>query len=94
MPKLPAPGECTTLALVATDLALSKAMAKRVAMMAHDGFARAIRPIHTPFDGDTVFVMATRARPMPADREASITIAEIGTLAADCVVRSVLAAVP
>ncbi|MGI9504265.1 MAG: P1 family peptidase, partial [Geminicoccaceae bacterium] len=51
----------TTLIVVATDAALSKGEAKRVAIMAHDGIARAIRPVHTPYDGDTVFVLATGA---------------------------------
>ena len=45
----------TTLCVVATDANLNKAQAQRVAIMAQDGFARSIRPVHTPFDGDTVF---------------------------------------
>ncbi|HCB32005.1 MAG TPA: peptidase T4, partial [Deltaproteobacteria bacterium] len=49
----------TTLCVVATDAALTKAQSQRVAIMAQDGFARAIRPVHTPFDGDTIFVLAT-----------------------------------
>lgn len=52
-------GASTTLAVVATDAALDKARAQRVAQMAHDGFARTIRPAHTMFDGDVVFVLAT-----------------------------------
>jgi L-aminopeptidase/D-esterase-like protein len=51
--------ENTTLAVVATDAILSKAQARRVASMSHDGLARAIRPIHTMFDGDTVFALST-----------------------------------
>jgi len=92
MPKIPRPGENTTLAVVVTDLALSKPQAKRVAMMGHDGLARTIRPIHTPFDGDTVFVMSTRTRPM--EGEPSVAIATLGTLAADVVATSVRRAVP
>jgi L-aminopeptidase/D-esterase-like protein len=53
------PRESTTLAVVATNVALDKAMARKVAQMAHDGLARAIRPAHTPWDGDTVFALST-----------------------------------
>ena len=56
------PRESTTLAVIATDAALSKAQAKRLAIMAHDGFARALWPAHTPHDGDIVFALATGAR--------------------------------
>ena len=55
----------TTIALVATDATLTKAQAHRLAMVAHDGLARAIYPVHTPFDGDTVFAAATGKRPAP-----------------------------
>lgn len=49
----------TTIGVIATDLLLTKAQAKRLAIAAHDGFARAIWPSHTPFDGDLVFSIAT-----------------------------------
>lgn len=62
-----APRASTTLALVATDCDLSRAEAKRLAIAAHDGIALAIFPAHTPFDGDTVFALATSAR-LLADR--------------------------
>ncbi|GGN01651.1 hydrolase [Thermus composti] len=52
------PGQNTTLAVVATDAPLTKAQAKRLAIMAHDGLARALRPAHTPLDGDAVFALA------------------------------------
>jgi len=91
MPKVPRAGENTTLALVATDLALTKTRAKRVAMMAHDGLARSIRPVHTPFDGDTVFVMSTGTREI--EGVPSLVIAELGTLAADVVALSIRRAV-
>jgi len=51
--------ENTTIALVVTDAALTKAQAKHLAVMAQDGLARAIYPVHTPLDGDTVFAAAT-----------------------------------
>lgn len=76
----------TTLAVVATDAALSKAQAGRVAIMAQDGIARAIRPVHTPFDGDTVFVLSTGARPQ-ADPLGDV--AKLGMLAADCTARAI-----
>jgi L-aminopeptidase/D-esterase-like protein len=49
----------TTIAVIATDAVLTKASAKRLAISAHDGFARAIWPSHTPYDGDLVFALAT-----------------------------------
>jgi L-aminopeptidase/D-esterase-like protein len=60
----------TTIAVIATDAILTKAEAKRLAMAAHDGFAHALWPSHTPFDGDIVFTLATGAsgrRPEPMD---------------------------
>ena len=57
-----AAGANTTLAVVATDATLTKAQAKRLAVSAHDGFARAIYPVHTPVDGDIVFALATGKR--------------------------------
>ena len=64
-------GEATTIAIVATDAALTKAQAQRMAVAAHDGMARALVPSHTPLDGDLVFSVATGARAdgRPADRQ-------------------------
>lgn len=56
----------TTIGVVATDAALSKAECRRLAMSAQDGIARALRPSHSMFDGDTVFALATGARELPA----------------------------
>jgi len=81
------PGANTTIAIVATDAALSRAETQRLAIMAADGMARAIRPIHTPFDGDTVFALATGARPVPEPRP--MTLAALGTLAADTLARAI-----
>lgn len=58
------PGTSTTIGLVVTDAALSKAQAQRLAIMAHDGLARAVLPAHAPLDGDTIFAAATGARPL------------------------------
>ena len=75
----------TTIAVVAVNAALNKGELRRLAMMAQDGLARAIRPIHTPFDGDTVFAMATGKVPLtnPA------MLARLGHLAADALARAV-----
>jgi L-aminopeptidase/D-esterase-like protein len=84
------PGENTTLVVVACDAALSKTQARRLAIMAQDGLARAIRPVHTPLDGDLVFAAATGSRPL-ADPIADL--ADLGAVAADVVARAVARAV-
>ncbi len=81
------PGANTTIGIVATNAILTKAEARRIAIMAQDGFARAIRPAHTPFDGDTIFVLATGRHTLPEPR--ALALARIGTIAADCVSRAV-----
>ncbi len=63
----PLPGTNTTIGVVATNATLTKAQAKRLAMSAHDGLARSIRPAHTTLDGDTLFAMATGTETSPAD---------------------------
>jgi L-aminopeptidase/D-esterase-like protein len=73
--------ENTTLAVVATDAQLTKAQARKVASMAHDGMARAIRPIHTMFDGDTIFALSTGK--LKSD------VTTIGAVAADLVARAI-----
>lgn len=76
----------TTIGLVVTDAQLTKPQAKRLALMADDGLARAIRPAHAPMDGDTFFAVATLARPL-ADPVLALT--EIGSTAADCLARAI-----
>jgi len=77
----------TCIGVVATDAPLTRAQAQRVAVMAQDGLARCIRPIHTPFDGDVIFVVSTAP---PAEAPvAAIMLAVLGTLAADLVARAV-----
>jgi L-aminopeptidase/D-esterase-like protein len=85
--KRPAETRNTTIACVATDAALTPAQAKRLAVMAQDGFARAIRPVHAPFDGDVVFALSTGARPLV--EPAAYTLARLGALAADTLARAV-----
>jgi L-aminopeptidase/D-esterase-like protein len=72
----------TTLAVVATDAALTKAQARKVAAMAHDGLARAIRPIHTMFDGDTIFALSTGST--------QTDVTTVGAIAAEVVARAVV----
>jgi L-aminopeptidase/D-esterase-like protein len=86
-----APGANTTIGVVATDVALTPAEARRLAIMAQDGLARAIRPVHTPLDGDTLFALSTAARPLREPRPT--VLAELGAVAADTVARAVARAV-
>ncbi len=85
-PRMAEPGANTTLAVVATDLSLTKTQARRVAIMAQNGLARALRPVHTPLDGDIVFALSTGQREL--DNPVA-DIAQLGTAAADCLARAV-----
>lgn len=78
--------ENTTIAIVATDAALSKSQCKRMAIAAHDGMARAIVPSHTPMDGDLVFAVSKGAKPL-ADPIADLAV--IGHAAAICLARAI-----
>jgi D-aminopeptidase len=80
------PRENTTLVVVATDAILTKAQAKRLAVMAQSGLSRAIYPVHSPLDGDVVFAASTGRRPL-ADGSAGLTV--LGTLAANVVARAI-----
>lgn len=90
----------TTIAVIATDAVLTKAGCRRVAVAAQDGLARAIRPAHTPLDGDTVFVLATGAVAVEPDPDTptamlpdTALVTAVSTAAADCLARAVLAGV-
>ena len=86
--KVPArAGANTTIALVATDAELTGVELKRLAIMAADGFARALRPVHTPFDGDTVFALATAKRALGEPRPFQLML--LGNAAADCLARAI-----
>jgi L-aminopeptidase/D-esterase-like protein len=85
------PGQNTTIAVVATDAVLTKADAGRFAIMAADGLPRAIRPVHSPYDGDTVIALATGRHALAAP--APLTLAALGTAAADALARAVARAV-
>jgi L-aminopeptidase/D-esterase-like protein len=77
--------ENTTLAVVVTDAALTKAQAKRLAVMAQTGFARAIYPVHAPMDGDVVFAASTGKRQV----DLLVGITELGMVAANTVARAI-----
>ncbi len=78
--------ENTTLAIVATDAALNPAQTKRLAIAAHDGLARAIHPVHTPFDGDIVFAISTGEKPLGDPAQ---DLAELGATAAHSLARAI-----
>ena len=82
----PRAGENTTIGIVATNAALTQAEATKVAQMAQDGLARAIYPVHTPGDGDTVFALST------GDLE-GVSVGTVGALAADVMAEAILRAV-
>lgn len=80
------PRVSTTLVVVATDAALSKTQAKRLAIMAQSGLSRAIYPVHTPLDGDVVFAVSTGRKPL-ADPMLALT--KLGAIAANVVARAI-----
>lgn len=81
------PGENTTIGVVATNAALTKAQATKLAQMAQDGLARAVYPAHTPWDGDTIFALAT------GEVEGEPDLVVLGAVAADVVAQAILNAV-
>ena len=81
-------GKNTTIGIIATNVKLTKAQAKKVAGMAHDGLARCIRPIHTTMDGDTLFCLSTEELELPA---APVDV--VGILAAKATEQAVIRAV-
>jgi len=76
----------TTIGVIATDVALTKAQCAKLAGVGHDGLARALSPVHTAFDGDTLFALATGARPRPSE----LDLVELQGVAADCVTRAIV----
>ncbi len=89
-----APAKNTTIAVVATNVELNKAQAQKIAQMAHDGMARAIRPSHTMFDGDTIFALATAELSFdslpPSWSFIPSSINRIGSAAADTLSRAII----
>jgi L-aminopeptidase/D-esterase-like protein len=90
LPEALQPGMATTIGVVATDAALTKAQARKLAQMAHDGLARAIDPVHTMWDGDTIFALATGRSALPGNMMALGAMAARATESA--IIRAVLAA--
>lgn len=80
------PGTSTTIGLVATDAALTKPQALRLAIMAHDGLARAVLPAHAPMDGDTIFATATGLRQLG---EPAPELTELGLAATLAMARAI-----
>jgi D-aminopeptidase len=80
------PRENTTLVVIATDASLTKAEAKRLAVMAQSGLSRAIYPVHGPLDGDVVFAASTGRRPLAGG---TLALTELGALAANVVARAI-----
>ncbi|MFJ6442944.1 P1 family peptidase [Streptomyces sp. NPDC091649] len=81
----------TTIAVVATDADLTRAQAQKLAGTAHDGLARAVRPVHLLTDGDTVFTLATGRVPVPPEGPAAVN--EILAAGADVLARAIVKAV-
>ena len=82
-------GANTTLGVVACNADLNTVECKRVAMMAQDGIARAVRPAHTPFDGDTIFALASAEFGLDAKTQRAAQVGRIGSAAADCLTRAI-----
>jgi L-aminopeptidase/D-esterase-like protein len=80
-------GAATTIGVVATDATLTKVQASKVAQMAHDGLARTINPVHTAYDGDTIFALATGK----SSKQSNVTL--IGALAAEAMAQAVVRAI-
>ena len=79
-------GENTTIGIVVTNATLTKVQAQKMAQMAHDGFARAISPVHTPGDGDTIFSLAT------GTWDGQVNYGTIGALAAEAMADAIVRA--
>jgi L-aminopeptidase/D-esterase-like protein len=87
IPPAAMPHSNTVIGVIATNASLTQAEATRVARMSHDGLARTVSPAHTPWDGDTMFALAT------GDLEAEVSLLTVGALAADVVAEAILRAV-
>lgn len=85
----PVTGSHTCIGIIATNAVLDKTNLRHVLAMAHDGLARAVRPVHTPFDGDTLFALATATWQDTSGADQPWLVARVGSIAADCVARAV-----
>lgn len=90
----PGPSFATTIAVIMTDVRLTKAQANKVAAVGHDGLARAIRPVHSMLDGDTVFCLSSGQTPVPDDPMlAVLAVNDLLAAAADALTDAVVNAV-
>ena len=87
------PASNTTLVAVATDAPLSSSQVKRMAIMAQDGLARALRPVHAPQDGDTIFALSTTGAVHSGAPIKIEVLSRMGALGADCTTRAIARAV-
>jgi L-aminopeptidase/D-esterase-like protein len=93
---VPELGKNTVICVVATNVKLTKAQAQKVAEMAHDGIARAVRPSHTMFDGDTVFTLATGLLDLDTLKQQAVwgntaaNVLKIGAAASDALARAIV----
>jgi len=87
LPVMLQPGMATTIGAIATDAKLTKAQCRKLAQIAHDGFARTINPVHTPWDGDTIFALATGRSGLPGN------MMTLAVMAAEVMAAAVLRAV-
>ena len=87
------PGTNTTIAAIVTNVSMTKTQLTKVAQMAHDGMARAINPVHTQYDGDTVFAASTKTSPIESDLSPADTVNQIGTAAAEALSKAIILAV-
>ena len=78
-------GTATTIGVVATDATLTKVQCRKLAEVSHDGLARALSPVHTAYDGDALFTLATGDGPAPSE----LDLVRLQTAAADCVTRAI-----
>ena len=88
-------GQNTTIGVVATDAALAKVHTLKIAQMAHDGMARAIRPAHTMFEGDSIFCLSTGEKKLPETSGSymdpqALHLSELGHAAANCLSRAII----
>jgi L-aminopeptidase/D-esterase-like protein len=91
-------GKNTVICVVATNVKLTKAQAQKVSEMAHDGIARAVRPSHTMFDGDTIFTLATGLLDLDTLKQQAVwgntaaNVLKIGAAASDALARAIVRA--
>ena len=87
------PGTNTTIAAIVTNVSMTKTQLTKVAQMAHDGMARTINPVHTQYDGDTVFAASTKTSTVESNLSDADTVNQIGTAAAEALAQAIVLAI-